>query len=205
MAKYGNSGGKNKGKKYKKLRGFEQATPESEAAARKFMDWYGSNFEKLKRELIYKGRGFDDEIATDTALTIYDAIALKGAQIESYKHYYFRAYHTNCLRAAQAKKNNTVSIDEGTTVIASTFNYETYEAVVDQLNTEIIEYVRANYDEVAVALFEIYIGLQPDISYRRLSVLLNIPFTKIETKIGAIRKDVAVRFNPRKDFLLSLI
>lgn len=206
MAKYGNSGGRNKGKKYKKLHGFEQATPETEARAREFMQWYGDNFDALRDKLIYDHL-YDDEIATDTALYLYDCIALKGFVIKDYKFYYLRAYHTARL-AALKKRTPEVSIDDEERIIqlsAPDFNYEKYEAVVDQLNTEILEYVRANYDAVAVSLFEIYIGLQPDISYKRLAVMLDIPVTKIWTSIGAIRKGVAAEFGARKGYLLSHI
>lgn len=202
----GNRGGKNKGKKYKKLKGYEQPTPETAKRARDFMDWYGENFQDLRDRLIYDHL-YDDEIATDTALHLHECIALKGFIIKDYKFYYLRAYHT--ARLAHLKKRRyDLPLDDEETYLqleACDFDYETYERVVDELNGEILEYVRANYDEIAVSLFEIYIGLQPDTSYRRLSVMLDIPVTKIWVSIGAIRKDVAERFAERKEYLLSII
>lgn len=203
MAKYGNSGGRNKGKKYKKLNGFEQATEETEKRAREFMQWYGDNFDVLRDKLIFD-RLYDDEVATDTALHLYDCIALKGLIIQDHKFYYLRAYHTS--RLAKLKKAAPISFEEiPMQIAASDFNSEKYETTVDELKGEILEYVRDNYDAIDVSLFEIYIGLQPDISYKRLAVMLDFPVTKIWSGIGAIRKDVAERFSQRKEFMLSHI
>lgn len=208
MAKLGNSGGRNKGKKYKKLTGFEMATPESEAKARDFMEWYGANFEALKRELYYKGRFFDDEVATDTALIIYDAIALKFAKVESYKHYFFRAYHTNAIKKARDEGRElaqTHELDSGTFELpAPTFDYDTYEREVNAFSEEVLNYVRAKYPPYECSIFEIYIGLQPDTSYDKLSALLGISRTTVWQTIGAIRKDVGGEFKTRKGNLLML-
>lgn len=197
MATYGNSGGRNRGKKYKKLQGCEQATPESEARARHFMEWYGATFDELREKLIYEHL-FDDEVLTDTALYLYDCIALKGFIIQDYKFYYLRAYHT--ARLAKLKKRPFEIHDEDRLeqLSASEFNTEQYENTVAALNTEILYYVREKYDPFAVSLFEIYIGLQPDISYKRLAALLGVPITQVWTNIGAIRKDVSTKFNKKK-------
>lgn len=202
MATYGNSGGRNRGKKYKKDYG--DTTPESENRARNFMDWYGNNFTALRDKLIYD-QFYDDEVATDTALYIYDCIAYKGLTVDNYKWYYLRAYHT-AFMAAQKNKKHLVSVDDEESVIqlpASDFDSDTYEEVVETINTEVLEYVRESYDEVAVSLFEIYVGLSPDISYKRMSNILGIPATKIWPVIGQIKKDLVKRFDDRRDFLLS--
>lgn len=207
MARLGNSGGKNKGKKYKKLTGLEMATPESEAKARDFMEWYGANFEDLKRELYYKGRTFDDEVATDTALLIYDAIALKGAKVESYKHYFFRAYHTNAIKSARDTVThlaNHVELD-GVVLAASSVDLDTYEREVDIFSAEVLEYVREWFSPFDCSIFEIYIGLHPETSYNKLSALLGIPRFTIYTTIGAIRKELAAEFAQKRDYLRTLV
>jgi hypothetical protein len=221
----------NKGKKYKKLQGFEQATPESERAATAFMDWYGANFERIKSKLIF-GHLFDDELATDTALMIYDNIALKGTALLDYQFYFLRAYHTNRIAKAKRVNYETPIIEHynhfreervydyeadpfdaterlRNRIFSKTetldFDYERYELTVDQLTTEMLDYVRGKYEPFAVSLFEIYVGLLPDTSYKRLSKMLGIPRTKVWTSIGPIRKDLAERFQSRKSFLLSVI
>lgn len=217
MARYGNSDGNNKGKKYKKLQGWETASRESEARARAFMAWYGAHFDSLREKLIYKGRRFNDEVATDTALLIYDAIALKGIKVKHFAMYFFRAYHTNAMKLARdnaAAEDSIVRIDAPNDVgedkdvtlelLACDFNYEDYEARVDLIDSEILDYVRANYAPFECSIFEIYVGLLPEISYRKLSEMLGVSYTIIWTAIGAIRKDCAQRFKGRKDFLLSV-
>jgi len=220
--------GRNKGKKYKKLQGFEEPTELSQANATAFMYWYGKNFERLRDKLIF-AHLYDDEVATDTALTIYDNIALKGVVILDYQFYFLRAYHTNRVAKAN-RKAREISYDEGLynefnkmdngreptsnrtslavaqlIAAAPDFDYEEYELAVDQLSTEMLDYVRANYDPLSVSLFEIYVGLLPGISYKKLSALLGIPVTRIWTSLGEIRKDLAERFAERKENLLSVI
>lgn len=223
--------GKNKGKKYVKLQGWEEATPQSESRAKAFMDWYGDNFDRLRDKLIFS-RLYDDELATDTALMVYDNIALKQFVVVDFQAYFLRAYHTN--RIAKAKRRVyedsvtefMVTMEERTSTetavrgeaefekryaathkITDTpaFDYEQYEQAVYQLQVEMLDYVRANYDPLSVSLFEIYTGLLPDTSYKRMSAMLGISETRIWTSIGAIRKDLVLQFQSRKDFLLSLV
>lgn len=223
--------GKNKGKKYVKLQGWEEATPQSEARAKAFMDWYGDNFDRLRDKLIFS-RLYDDELATDTALMVYDNIALKQFIVVDFQAYFLRAYHTN--RIAKAKRrvyesplvtdwwdSLRIMNEEMPTETSAKyeplyrelhgkadtpeFDYEQYEQAVYQLQVEMLDYVWANYDPLSVSLFEIYTGLLPDTSYKRMSAMLGISETRIWTSIGAIRKDLALRFQSRKDFLLSLV
>lgn len=198
MAKYGNSGGRNRGKKYKKLKGFEQATPESEAKARAFMDWYGANYGVIRNKIA----AFSEDTANDTAIYLYDCIALKGFEIKDNLGYFLRAYHTARL---PKKKAPEIAIDEAPHLTAPDFNYEKYEATVEVINTEILDYVRARYKPYSASLFEIYIGLQPEINYKGLAEMLNIPYHTIRWYIREIVKDVEPRFKKRKDFLLSTV
>jgi len=202
--------GRNKGKKYIKLRGGEIATPENEARAQKFMRWYGYNVEYIRERLIFDHL-YDDEVATDTMLYLYECIALKGLAIDKYKWYYLRAYHTNLL-AAKKKRGESlkgiVYIDDEKVhaqLLAPDFDYAAYESAVDLLKGEILEYVRATYDPVAVSLFEIYVSLQPEMSYKKLAAMLGYPLQKIWPVIGAIRKDLALRYAEKRYFLLSII
>jgi len=205
-AKYGNSGGRNAGKKYAKLRGDEMATPESEGRAIEFMKWFGDNFNALRTKLLYK-EYYDDQVATDTALHLYDCILLKGLVVENYKWYYLRAYHTALLASKVRRKDEVLHIEDSAydTVASSNCDYSEYERASDQLQNEILEYVRGAYDPISVSLFEIYVALQPDMSYNKLSAMLGIPATKIWPVIGLIRKDVAARFAEKHNILLSLL
>lgn len=205
----------NKGKKYRKLKGGEVATKESLRAARAFMGWFGTKFETLRDVLIYAHK-FDDEVATDTALQIYQNIELKGLVINGkYKWYYLRAYHTNYV-AAKKRDGATLalvkSIDEEIgdfalidTLAADDYDCATFEACTDILRKEVLEYVRGRYSHESVSLFEIYMELQPEISYKKLAQLLGMPHQKIWQAIGAIKRDVVLQFEGRREFLLSII
>lgn len=210
MARNGNS---NKGKKYVKLRGGEIATPENEARARAFMEWYAANEKTIRTKLIYD-RLYDDQVATDTMLNVYDCIAYKGLQVQDYKFYFLRAYHTNYLAAQKRKGPAPVSLDApvwnddmrvGDMLAAPDFDYETYEQTVDALKTEITEYVRGAYDPAECSIFEIYIALQPEISYPKMAKMLGIPAHRLWMVIGQIKKDVFKTFARRKDILLSAL
>lgn len=203
----------NKGKKYVKLRGGEIATPENEARAREFMDWYAANERTIRTKLIYESL-YDDQIATDTMLNVYDAIAYKGLRVQDYKFYFLRAYHTNRIAArkrsvpvesidAPARQGETPTIAD--TLAAPEFNYEAYERTVDAFKTEITEYVRANYGPAECSIFEIYIALQPEISYPKMSRMLGIPSHRLWMAIGQIKKDLLKTFARRKDNLLSAL
>lgn len=212
-------------RKYIKLQGHEKPTAESERRAKAFMRWYSLRFDRLRKEWLYAGK-FDDEVATDTALYIYECIALKGLIIKGkYKWYFLRSYHMRLLaeqkkRAAEAKR--TVYLDEpafeedlavrGPTggyqrnaLAASDFDYEYFEAVVDAINNEMLAYVREKYSPLDASLFEIYMALQPDMSYKRMGKMLGYSPNKIWPVIGAIRRDLAVRFDEKRTFLLSIV
>lgn len=200
-------------RKYVKLKGHEVATPENERRAKAFMRWFSLRFDRLRKEWLYAGK-FDDQVATDTALYIYECIALKGLIIKGkYKYYFLRAYHMRLL--AERKKraeheSRHVWLDDpevavGHYLAASEFDYEYFEALVDSINSEMLEYVRNNYPPLDASLFEIYIALQPDMSYKRMGKMLGYPPHKIWPAIGAIRRDLAERFSDKRDFLLSLV
>lgn len=202
----------NKGKKYVRLTGYEIPTDENLARGRQFLEWYAQNTEDLASR-IKKNRShlnsYDRDLMADVMLSIYDAITLKGAAIKDYRFYYYRAYYNAYL----GQKAGPVYLDDvklgedltlSDTLAAPTFQYEAYELAADELQAQILEYVRAKYDPVAVSLFEIYIGLSPDTSYKKIAALLGVPFTLVWSNIGRIRKDVAQAFQDKKGNLLSI-
>lgn len=183
---------------YVKLKGHEKPTPESERRARAFMRWFSLRLDVMRKEWVFS---FNDEAATDAALYIYDSIALKGLHIKGkYKHYFLRAYHMRVLvahkkRAERLRKH--VYIDDPEVVFdlpASDFNSAEFEATVEALNSKMLNYVRDKYPPLDVSLFEIYIALQPEMSYKKLGKMLGYPPNKIWPVIGAIRRDLSKKF-----------
>lgn len=188
----------NKGKKYVKLTGNEIATPAAQARANAFLQWYATSD---MRQFI-KPHLYNDEMATDTMLSIYNAIAFKGLECRDPKFYFLRAYHTNCVAAKKNARYDTVGLEETGALAAPDFDYESYERAVDKLKSEIMEYVRTNYDAAECSIFEIYVTLLPDVSYKRLAKMLGFPAHHIWPVIKAIKNDVAAVFAERRDFLL---
>lgn len=201
----------NTGKKYIKLRGDEVATDEAQARANKFMIWYGRNADYIKERLIF-AHLYDDEVATDTMLYLYECIALRGTRISKYKWYYLRAYHNKYLEAQKKRGRvtaRTVYLDDAEQFVndipASDFNYDDYEEQVEALRLDILEYVRGSFDAFSVSLFEIYIELQPEMSYAALARALGLADFQVAPVLRAIKKDLVYRFAEKRGYLLSLL
>lgn len=202
----------NKGKKYIKLRGDEVPTPANEKRARDFMEWYAANMDKLKYYAQGAGYPIDDDLFSDTMLRIYDAIALKGVQVNDYTGYFLQSYRSVFINNEKKKASGpylTVPLllekPAELDTPAPDFDSREYEEAVETINAEVLEYVRGTYDEVSISLFEMYVGLAPDISYKKLSTMLGIPFVKVWSSIGNVKKSVVREFGNRKDFLLSVV
>jgi DNA-directed RNA polymerase specialized sigma24 family protein len=174
-------------------------TPENEAKARAFMDWYGANRDKLR----YYVHDYDEDLFTDAFLRAYDAIVRRGTEVKNNTGYFLQAYRATFLDSKKTPVVGKVDERAAEDLLTSDFDSGVYEDAVKTLNAEVLAYVRENYDEVAVSLFEIYVGLSPDISYKRMSNMLGIPEAKVWSSIGRIKKDVVKRFGGRRDFLLS--
>lgn len=216
----------NKGKKYVKLRGDEVAKPENLKRANDFMAWYGANAARLHA----RNNCFDHDVATDSALKVYDAIALRGAKVVDFKSYYLRVYHTELLgqsmrgyKFVELPDNNRVAnftesvlarvgaMEEVERLRMNVARYVSdddarleYEYEVERLRLDILDYVRSAYNCEAVSLFEIYTSLAPEITYKTLAKMLGISDSRVWPVLGAMRKDVANRFRDRRNNILSL-
>lgn len=195
MARNGN---KNTGKKYVKLRGGETPTREAEARAQDFLQWYGANCEYIRERLIY-AHLYDDALATDTMLNMYDGIALKGHDIRDYKFYFLRAYHTNFI----AKRRGADWVDLDFDVEDTSADVE--DSAIDQILVEVLDYVRDNFSPAECSLFEIYVGLLPDISYSKLAKMLGLSLSQVWQVIGAIRKDLKTHYKARYVYLRTRV
>lgn len=208
----------NKGKKYKKLRGDEKPTTDSAREALAFMGWFGLRFEQIRQMF---GNAFDDEVAVDTALRIRQDIELKGLVIGGkYRNYFMRAYKMNLLRAKiKANAHNALHVDidgardygndtDGAPLWrdilpADDYDPRDYELAVNTLRDEVLDFVQRHHDPLAASLFEIYVELSPDLSYKSLGKLFGIPDRTVWQGIGAIKKDVVHWFAERRAYLLN--
>lgn len=208
MRQFGNSAGRNKGKKYIKLTGNEIATTEAERKGKHFVDWYGAFYKYMRK----RWRDFDDEIAADVMLKVYNDILYRGLHLGNYFYYCTRAYNTARLKLNidEAKRKSThVSIDsddESCEMIAAPdFDYALHEEVVDQINREIMDFVRGKFSAMEISIFEIYIGLQPSVSYVVMGEMLGISANRIYLIVSAIKRDLSVNYAERRNYLLSLL
>lgn len=222
MGNYGNSRGKNKGKKYKKLKGGEVATPEAAAAAEKFLKWFGRMYGYIAEHLI-EPHNFDEDVYHDAVIQIHDAIALKDLVVRGkMRGYFLRVYHTALLkmrtdRDAYDRRNVSFSIlsdmneaDSPSEVVrhlktlqAPEDLYVQWESATDTLRVEMLDFVRRHYPDARGAMFEIYMELAPNITYKDLAKMLAIPQHRVEIGVRDIKADLVEWFGARRDFLLS--
>lgn len=207
MATYGNSSGNNAGKKYQKLTGLEVATPQAAARAQRFLGWYAAAGDRLS---ICSYEDYDRDVAAEAMILVYDAIAFKNVIVKQYKFYFLRTYHT--LRLASIKRRNRnaemfAPLDgtEAYEVAAPDFDYSAYEATVQNINAEILDYVRGKFDPVSVSIFEMYVSLKPEMSCKKLADMLGLPLSRVTIPVGVIKEDVVFWFSARKEYLMSLL
>ena len=188
----------NKGKKYIRLTGAEVATPENELRAREYLQWYADN-----PGLIYD-RIYDGDLATETLLRVYDAIAFKGVVIENRKGYFLRAY--NLARAAKAEKGDINNADDDYLDTLFSEGDESAELHAAQLEAEaiIMRYVEGRYNSTDLILFQMYVQLSPGISYEKLAGIFGMPLYKMWAAIGVIKKDVRLNLGAEIAGLLSI-
>lgn len=205
--------GKNKGKKYIKLKGNEIARPQDEARAQRFMRWYGKNCRNLHKFV----KDFDQDTAHDVALHVYERMAFTGLKPKDNTAYYLQAYRNAIIkRRKDEAKYSAVHVslsmtgwrgddeDEQLDIAEPDYRADEYEAAFAEFEDEVLDYVRENFDELSVSLFEIYVALQPATSYQKLARMLGLKWWKVWPLISAIRKDVAQKFGERRINLISV-
>lgn len=193
-------------KKYVKLTGCEVPTPEAQAAADAFMRWYADNYNKLRTKWLYAAC-WDPDVAGDTALRVYEAIALRGAKVQDYKFYYLRAYHQHLLKHRTKESKRTqmfLPLDEGSNESARIYQAEEHDGVMHEFRMRMLRYVRSKYTPYHVTLFEIYMGLLPDTSYNSVAKLLGVPASQVGAPLVAMRKDLREKFANEAPSVISL-
>ena len=187
--KLGNTAGKNKGKKYLKIKGSEVVTAENQGKADHFKYWFGENYVRLCRELTQKDT-LDSDIMNETFLRIHDKILYGGLVIKDYKAYFHRAFFTNYMQ---------VIIDISKGILSSVDGYDTTDDSDDdepmirtktRLENDILDYIYEKYPVRDFELFKMYVSLKPAINYEQLAGITNISQSRISETISKIRKDV---------------
>lgn len=194
--KLGNTGGKNKGKKYLKITGRETITPQNQAKANLFKEWFSKNYTRMQTEMIDK-RTFDEDMFNETFLRIYEKILYGGLAIDNYKAYFHRAFFTNYVQESM-KKLATERILVSDEYAVDTLD-ETLSAIEEQqqkldLYHEVLKYVRERFDEPCYKLFVAYVELG-NRRYEVVADATDIPHKSAAKIIGKIKR--SIRKNPR--------
>lgn len=171
------------------------STPEGEAAARAFMEFVGANADSLRHYVRGGSLGYDEDLFADAILRARDAIVRRGAEVRSPTGYFLRAYRA----AALDRRRRRAPAREDDRPLEKMPAVEPVADVQFEFKRRAVEYVRENYDEAAVSLFEMYLGGFPEMSYKRLSRLTGLPVSRIWPVLGKIRRALA----RRRNFLLS--
>lgn len=185
----GNSGANNKGKKYIKIKPDSVATPENQAKADIFKEWFGSLYSRLQTELINKDT-YDEDVLNDTFLRIYDKIRFGGLVIADYKAYFHRAFFTNFMQInIQDSQSITTPLDNHDKIDDSE-NDEELIKIKWELENDVFDFIYARYPIHEFELFKMYVRLKPAINYADLSIITSLSQSRISEIISKIRKDI---------------
>ena len=187
--KLGNTAGKNKGKKYLKIKGNEKITAENQGKADHFKYWFGENYSRLRRELIQKDT-LDEDIMNETFLRIHDKVLYGGLVIKDYKAYFHRAFFTNYMQAVIEISKGILSSIDGIDTSEDEEDDTPMIATKVKLETDIFDYIYDRYSVRDFELFKMYVTLKPAINYEMLSNMTNISQSRISDTISKIRKDI---------------
>jgi len=185
----GNTAGKNKGKKYLKIKGTEEITAANQAKADHFQYWFGENYMKLRRELVQK-ETFDEDVLNETFLRIYDKILYGGLVIADYKAYFHRAFFTNFMQVTINIAKGIISSIDGLDWADDEDDDRELLQSKSQLQEDILDYVYVRYPVHDFELFKMYVQLKPAINYAELSKITNLSQTRISETISKIRRDI---------------
>lgn len=193
----GNSGANNKGKKYIKIKPGAVATPENQAKADLFKEWFGQLYLRLQTELINKDT-YDEDVLNDTFLRIYDKIRFGGLEIADYKAYFHRAFFTNFMQINIQGSQSIVTPLNNHDKIDDSENDEELIRSKWELENDIFDFVYSKYPVHEFELFKMYVRLKPAITYADLSDITSLSQSRISEIISKIRRDIS----RQKDFAL---
>lgn len=175
-------------------------------SGKEFASWYASHLDEIRVCLNSSPFGYDEDLASEAFIRVLNAIERRRAIINNPKGYYTTTYRNIAIQSA-AERRTTILDDYQLNLLTETpytNDDEERQNAVNALYDKIREYVRLNYDDKSITLFELYIQLLPDATYRKLAEMLQIPFYEVWQNLGRIRKDVAQKFRKEADNLLLL-
>lgn len=199
---YGGSGGKNKGKRYINYSEEIIATPASLTRCDEFNNWFSTNYENLKINLINKGK-YDDDVMVKTYLKIWRFLEYGGI-VDNYHCYFNTAYFTNeFLNKIKSSKENNKNIPIDNFEIVDNEDSEEQYVAKDELISEIGEWLNKNVEnEIDREIFIIYINTRRDskfkMTYKKLSTITGVPTATISEVISRIKKQLKEEFKIKR-------
>lgn len=201
----GRDGHGNKGKRYKNYNEEYIPTPEDMQRCTEFKDWFNSNYNTIKQNLIDKGK-YDDDVMVNTFLKVYRYLEYGGI-VADYRCYWNTAYFTNIFNqeVTTSKYNNKVEYieDEEQYDTEDTGDSEAQYEKKDELILDIQEWLNNNIpDIIERELFIIYINTKYDrkykMTYERLSSLTGVDVRKIKEIIPRIKKQLQEKYKNKR-------
>lgn len=177
----------NKGKKYKKLKGGEVATPENKERARDFLGWCAENTGKLRYYIRGTGCQVDEDLFSESMLKIHDAIAFKGTEVKDYTGYFLRTYRS--LLINQEKKSVSVPLSLDIVYVE--------DEQRNDVSAEIMDFVCTKFPGREGVLFEIYVALLLSNSDTNIPKMFKIPPVQVWRDIARIRRAINYFFDLR--------
>lgn len=187
----GNSGGKNKGKKYLKITGYEIITPDNRAKSDRFKEWFGKNYLLLQRELVQKGTP-DEDTMNETFLRIYDKILFGGLEIADYKAYFHRAFFTNYTQNRMRHSKILqihVSDEYATELPDEAIEAAEIEKEKRELCDSVLSFVKEKFDTPTYDLFITYLNTGQK-NYQDVVEQTLIPYEHVAQVIGGIKRKI---------------
>lgn len=198
--KLGNSGGKNLGKKYLKIKGDEIITPENQLKVDAFNKWFSDNYFFLKKKITSQGGVFDDEIFHETYIRIATKILYGGLEIKDYAFYFHRSYYTNAIQLA-IKENRYADCEfiQFNIIDESKENIEIMkkqDETIQDIKAFVLSHFPSDYDLFVSNMID---GLTyPDLS-EQTGIKAYVIQQKISTIKSAIKKEFASISLPHKN------
>lgn len=196
----GNTGGKNKGKKYLKITGGEPITPENRAKAYLFDDWFENQYANLKRRIISQDAGCNEDVLHETYWKIRTKILYGGLEIKDFSSYFHRSYFTNNFQIS-IQENKQTFIDLGNVERAD----DSPERIMimkeqDEKAEKIKDFIKENYPDD----YDLFIRNTIDgETYVDLSRKMHIGLATISKRINRIKDHLRREFSGKEDVSVS--
>lgn len=189
--KLGNTGGKNLGKKYLKIKGNEPITRANQQKADDFNKWFEKEYTTIKKKIAGQNTVCDDEVFHETYLRIVNKILHGGLEIKDYALYFHRSYFTNNIQLA-IKENRFVDFDleQVQQIDESKENIEIMKKQDDTIQA-IKDFVKEHYPND----YDLFISNMIDgITYPELSGQSGLKEYVVQRKVSAIKEAVRKEF-----------